>query len=371
MSDTTFLQLDRLTRTFKPGEPAVFNLELEVEEQEIVTLLGPSGCGKTTTLRMVAGFETPDSGRILLEGSDITSVAPQRRGFGMVFQHYALFPHLSVGGNIAFGLEGSKTPRPETELRVEKALELVRLPGIEDRSISSLSGGQQQRVALARALAPEPIVLLLDEPLSNLDATLRESTRRELRNLVKEIGITTIYVTHDQEEAFDLSDRIAVMHAGRLDQVGPAEQLYRRPATEFVATFLGRAGQIQGVIESIDSEAVRCVVAAGVTWTALRTPVGGLEVGARTRIFARPEAVRFSSSEEALRGEVVERRFAGSVFVYKVAVEGGELEVQTGGAGGEGGAGGREARVGDRVGLEPVAAPEGLFAFPDDPGSGE
>ncbi len=354
MSNAPFLQLDQLTRSFKPDEPAVYNLQLDVAEHEIVTLLGPSGCGKTTTLRMVAGFETPDSGRVLLSGEDITDVPTQRRGFGMVFQHYALFPHLDVRGNVAFGLEGKQLTGPAIEERVAQALALVRLPDKEERSIGSLSGGQQQRVALARALAPEPRVLLLDEPLSNLDATLRERTRRELRTLVKEIGITAIYVTHDQEEAFDLSDRIAVMQSGRIDQVGPAEQLYRRPATRFVATFLGRVGALQAIAAKSDAATLECSLPGGAVWSALRPDGPPIEEGASVQLLARPEAVRFTSAEGALRGEVVDRRFAGSIYVFKVAVPGGELEVQGGGS---------DARVGDAVGLEPVASPEGLFAF--------
>ncbi len=357
MSDPAYLELDRLTRAFA-GRPAVHELSIGVAEHEIVTLLGPSGCGKTTTLRMIAGFEQPDSGRVVLEGRDVTGLAARKRGFGMVFQHYALFPHLNVGKNIAFGLETSGNTKQEIQERVARALDLVRLPGIEDRSVGSLSGGQQQRVALARALAPEPGVLLLDEPLSNLDAALREQTRRELRALVKEIGITTVYVTHDQEEAFDLSDRIAVMRAGRLDQLGLAEDLYHRPATEFVATFLGRAGAVEAVAEGVtEGGSVRCRLSDGVVWQAI-PPEGGLamESGARLRLLARPEALAFVSPEDdaALRGIVVDRRFAGSVYVYTVKVEGGELEAQ---------AAGDAAREGDVVGVAPRHAPAGIFAF--------
>ena len=355
MSRAPFLQLDRLTRSFQPGEAAVLELSLAVEEEEIVTLLGPSGCGKTTTLRMVAGFETPDSGRVLLQERDLTKVPPQRRGFGMVFQHYALFPHLSVGENVAFGLQGSDLSRSEIEEQVARSLALVRLPGTEARSVSSLSGGQQQRIALARALAPEPKVLLLDEPLSNLDAALREQTRTELRELVKKIGITAIYVTHDQEEAFALSDRIAVMESGRLDQVGPAEELYRRPATEFVARFIGRTGALNVTISALAEDTAVCRISDGVQWSALAPLSGELASGSQARLLVRPEAVRFSNPDGALAGEIVERRFAGSVYVYRVAAGGGELEVQVGDA---------AAAVGDRVGLEPVDPPRGLFVFP-------
>ena len=358
MSDDIFLHLDELSRAFD-GAPAVEQLSLRIAEHEVITLLGPSGCGKTTTLRMVAGFERPDSGRVVLQGRDITGVAPQNRGFGMVFQHYALFPHLDVGANVGFGLSDSGLSKTEIGERVERALDLVGLPGIERRAIGSLSGGQQQRVALARALAPEPQVLLLDEPLSNLDATLRERTRRELRALVKEIGITTIYVTHDQEEAFDLSDRIAVMRRGRLDQVGPAEMLYHRPATEFVATFLGRAGVIEGAADcSVGSGIVSCRLNDGVAWDALTPEKGGpMTEGAPLKLFARPEALEFAAegSDGALRGTVSERRFAGSVYVYTVKVGDGELEVQARSA---------EAEPGQLVGVRPVNPPAGLHAFP-------
>jgi iron(III) transport system ATP-binding protein len=357
LSGSSFLELDRLTRSFA-GTAAVYELSIDVAEHEIVTLLGPSGCGKTTTLRMIAGFEHPDSGCVVLEGRNITGTPPQKRGFGMVFQHYALFPHLSVGANVSFGLETAGYSKSETRERVASALDLVRLPGIEDRSVGSLSGGQQQRVALARALAPEPRVLLLDEPLSNLDAALREQTRRELRSLVKEIGITTVYVTHDQEEAFDLSDRIAVMRSGRLDQLGPAEELYHRPATDFVATFLGRAGAVDGTVAGpAEGGSVPCALAGPVVWPALLPgSKSAVAEGENVRILARPEALTFVSTgaDGALRGRVVDRRFAGSVYVYTVSVGGGELEVQ---------ADGEAASPGDDVGVQPRNAPAGIFAF--------
>ena len=358
MSDRIFLELDRLTRVFA-GAAAVRELSIGVAEHEIVTLLGPSGCGKTTTLRMIAGFEQPDSGRVVFESRDITGLAPQKRGFGMVFQHYALFPHLSVGANVSFGLETAGHSKQGIDDRVTRALDLVRLPGIEHRSVGSLSGGQQQRVALARALAPEPRVLLLDEPLSNLDAALREQTRRELRTLVKEIGITTVYVTHDQEEAFDLSDRIAVMRAGRLDQLGPAEKLYHRPSTEFVATFLGRAGAVEAMLDGkADGEVVRCRLAGDIVWSALAPEADvGFVSGSKLRLLARPEALTFASTDDdaAVRGKIIERRFAGSVYVYTVSVEDGKLEVQ---------ADGQAGRPGDAVAITPRSAPVGIFAFP-------
>lgn len=359
MNERAYLRLESLTRTFA-GTAAVRELSLAVGEHEVVTLLGPSGCGKTTTLRMIAGFEQPDSGRVVLDGSDVTGLPPQRRGFGMVFQHYALFPHLNVGANVAFGLETSGAGRAEIDRRVLRALEMVGLPDTRDRSIGSLSGGQQQRVALARALAPEPRVLLLDEPLSNLDATLRERTRRELRQLMKRIGITAVYVTHDQEEAFDLSDRIAVMRDGRLEQVGPAEELYHRPATPFVATFLGRAGAVDATVERVDEAGtVTCrLPGGGPLWQALAPGRSTqLRAGDDIRLMARPEALAFAQpdTQGALRATWRDRRFAGSFYRHTVDVEGGWLEVQTGVEQGGG--------DGD-VGVVPRSAPAGLFAFP-------
>ncbi|BAD84347.1 ABC-type iron(III) transport system, ATPase component [Thermococcus kodakarensis KOD1] len=213
--------------------------ELEVESGEMMTLLGPSGCGKTTTLRIIAGLEKPDSGRVFFDETDVTNLEPGKRNIGIVFQDYALFPHMTVFENVAFGLEMRKLPRDEIKKKVEWALELVGLKGFENRYPEQLSGGQQQRVALARALVIEPQVLLLDEPLSNLDAKIRERLRGEIRRIQKELGITTIYVTHDQEEAMAVSDRIAVMNSGRIEGIGKPLELYYHPKTEFVAKFLG------------------------------------------------------------------------------------------------------------------------------------
>ncbi|HEY7215953.1 MAG TPA: ABC transporter ATP-binding protein, partial [Thermoanaerobaculia bacterium] len=219
-----FLILDRLDKSFG-SQTVLRDLSLTVERGEILALLGPSGSGKTTALRLIAGFEAPDRGRILVQDEEVTRLPPERRNFGMVFQHYALFPHLTVGENVAFGLAGRRS-KEETARRVADALALVDLPGFENRRVGEISGGQQQRVALARALAPEPRVLLLDEPLSNLDPTLRERTRRELKRAIQRVGITTVLVTHEQEEAFHLGDRIAVLQGGTLHQVGAPEDLY-------------------------------------------------------------------------------------------------------------------------------------------------
>jgi putative spermidine/putrescine transport system ATP-binding protein len=233
-----FLRLESLDKRF--GEVHVTRgVSLSAAAGEIVALLGPSGSGKTTVLRLVAGFETPDSGRVLVGGDDVTRLAPERRRFGMVFQHYALFPHMTAGENVAFGLESQGAPRDAVRTRVSEMLALAGLAGFEERRVTAISGGQQQRVALARALAPSPRVLLLDEPLSNLDPALREKTRRELKRAIRRVGITTLFVTHEQEEAFELGDRVALLNEGRLEQIGTPEDLFERPATRFVATFIG------------------------------------------------------------------------------------------------------------------------------------
>ena len=238
------LSLKNLSKSFDKTT-AVADVSLEVERGEFFGLLGPSGCGKTTTLRMIAGLETPDSGVIEFEGNDITTTPAERRGFGMVFQNYALFPHLNVLENVAFGLRARHKPKTEIIERVKSALELVQLPGYEKRRVDELSGGQQQRVAIARAIAIEPALLLFDEPLSNLDVTLREETRGELRELVTRLGLTAVYVTHDQEEAFALCDRISVMVGGRLLQTGRPRDLYEQPEQLSVGKFLGRNNLIR------------------------------------------------------------------------------------------------------------------------------
>jgi ABC-type Fe3+/spermidine/putrescine transport system ATPase subunit len=346
---TGILRLERVTKRF--GETtAVADLSLEVAPGELLTLLGPSGCGKTTTLRMIAGFESPTSGRILLDDQDLTRLPPQRRGFGMVFQNYALFPHLDVFENVAFGLKGKGTARAEIGRRVEEALALVDLQGYGKRKVQQLSGGQQQRVALARALAPEPRILLLDEPLSNLDAALRERTRAELRTLLERLGITAIFVTHDQEEAFELSDRIAIMQGGMLQQVGTPEALYLSPANPFVATFLGRANFLEGrVVEGIEGEDrerggdgveatgaasrwLLCELPGGAHWRVRAgTSTIAAEPGSSVRIMVRPEALQLLPPDEAnettdLPATILERRFAGPATNYRVRC--GAMEIQ-------------------------------------------
>jgi ABC-type Fe3+/spermidine/putrescine transport system ATPase subunit len=318
-----FLVLDRLDKSFA-GNHVLRDLDLEIGKGEVLALLGPSGSGKTTALRLIAGFESPDSGRIRVDGEDVTGLPPARRRFGMVFQHYALFPHLTVGENVAFGLETRGVSKDEIRRRISEALAQVDLPGFEDRRVGEISGGQQQRVALARALAPEPRVLLLDEPLSNLDPTLRERTRRELRRAIRRVGITTVLVTHEQEEAFHLGDRVAVLHGGVLQQVGSPEDLYERPATRFVAGFVGRASGFPGVFES-DGGGAR-VRFGDVAWPGL--PAEDLQPGEPAELVARPESLAFVPPGSGLAGRVVERRYAGPVSYFAVALEAGpEIEV--------------------------------------------
>jgi ABC-type Fe3+/spermidine/putrescine transport system ATPase subunit len=310
-----FLTLDRLDKSFGTN-PVLRNLSLEIEKGEVLALLGPSGSGKTTALRLIAGFESPDHGRILVDGEDVTALPPSKRRFGMVFQHYALFPHLTVGENVAFGLSG----KDGMDRRVSEALAQVDLPGFEARRVGEISGGQQQRVALARALAPEPRVLLLDEPLSNLDPTLRERTRRELRRAIRKVGITTVLVTHEQEEAFHLGDRVAVLHGGILQQVGSPEDLYERPATRFVAGFVGRASAFPGTFEGDG----RVRLASGQVWSGV--PAGELRAGEPAELVVRPETLAFAPG--GLPGRVTERRYAGPVSYFLVSLDGGlEAEV--------------------------------------------
>ena len=241
-----FLSLRNLSRSYGSTR-AVDDVSLDVNQGEFFGLLGPSGCGKTTTLRMIAGLEKPDTGSIEFQNADITHLAPERRGFGMVFQNYALFPHLNVFENVAFGLRARHKSKAEMADRVTSALELVQLPGYGKRAVDELSGGQQQRVAIARAIAIEPALLLFDEPLSNLDVSLREETRSELRELVTRLGLTAVYVTHDQEEAFALCDRISVMVGGKLMQSGRPRELYEQPSEISVASFLGRNNLIKAM----------------------------------------------------------------------------------------------------------------------------
>jgi ABC-type Fe3+/spermidine/putrescine transport system ATPase subunit len=311
---------------------AVSGISLNVERGEFFGLLGPSGCGKTTTLRMIAGLETPDAGTIQLQSADITNLPPERRGFGMVFQNYALFPHLNVFENVAFGLRARHKPKNEISEKVSSALELVQLPGYEKRRVDELSGGQQQRVAIARAIAIEPDLLLFDEPLSNLDVSLREETRSELRELVTRLGLTAVYVTHDQEEAFALCDRISVMVGGQLMQTGKPRELYDEPSNIAVARFLGRNNLIRAMrlSSSKDSHGEFKTLEGGHT---LRLPVKHEDLAPLNQpvfLAIRPEHVRIVRQTETdvnrLQGRVKEIVFAGATSSVRVDSNGLTLE---------------------------------------------
>ncbi|MDB4905347.1 MAG: transporter related protein [Gemmatimonadetes bacterium] len=315
------LVLSGLTRRFgNDGSAAVSDLSLEVKAGELLALIGASGSGKTTTLRMIAGYEIPDEGRVVLRDAsgaerDVTREPPQRRGFGMVFQHYALFPHLRVVENVAFGLEARGVGKTERESRARATLDSVGLAHAADRTVQALSGGEQQRVALARALVIEPPVLLLDEPLSNLDPTLREHTREELRSMLHRLGVTAVFVTHDQEDAFAVADRVAILKQGRLQQVGTPQELYRTPASLDVARFVGR-----GVMLPADVRGDRVSVTIGdVTQQA---PLAGNHAEGSVLAVLRPESLALRASDgPGWKGRITARRFAGGHEVYRVALD--------------------------------------------------
>jgi spermidine/putrescine ABC transporter ATP-binding subunit len=290
-------------------------IDLDVRKGEFLTLLGPSGCGKTTTLQIIAGLLVASAGRVTLGGREMTGVAPSQRNMGVVFQNYALFPHKTVFDNVAFGLRMRKIPPEQIGTRVLRMLETVGLPGVEERMPEQLSGGQRQRVALARALVIEPQVLLLDEPLSNLDALLRKRMRHEIRDLQKRLGITTIFVTHDQDEAFEMSDRVALLNKGRIEQIGTPEDLYDSPTTRFVAEFIGDANLVQGqVVEAHDSGQVLIRVAGGTDLRAMAVP-GSLRSGDSAYMILRPERMELTieapTSGDALAAKVRKRVFSG------------------------------------------------------------
>ncbi|HJP91587.1 MAG TPA: ABC transporter ATP-binding protein [Pyrinomonadaceae bacterium] len=317
------LSLKNISRSFGQTR-AVVDVSLDVNQGEFFGLLGPSGCGKTTTLRMIAGLERPDTGSIFFQDADITYLPPERRGFGMVFQNYALFPHLNVFENVAFGLRARHNDKAEMADRVTSALELVQLPGYANRAVHELSGGQQQRVAIARAIAIEPVLLLFDEPLSNLDVSLREATRGELRELVTRLGLTAVYVTHDQEEAFALCDRISVMVGGRLMQTGRPRELYEQPSEVSVASFLGRNNLIRAMrLSSSKTTAGEFKTLDG--GHTLRLPVKHEELAPLNKpvvLAIRPEHVQLSTNdygaENSLRGQIREIVFGGATSIVRV-----------------------------------------------------
>ena len=322
------LELKNIKKSFQEGEDVLESICLTAKKGEFVTLLGSSGCGKTTTLRIIAGLEQPDSGQVFLDGKDVTSLEPNQRNVNTVFQNYALFPHMNVADNIGYGLKLKKTSKAEISRRVKEMLELVQLPGFERRKPSELSGGQRQRVAIARALVNNPEVLLLDEPLGALDLQLRRAMQHELKRLQKKLGITFIYITHDQEEAINMSDTIAVMNHGRFEQIGTPDEIYNHPKTSYVATFVGNANILTGIVESIAEEEIDGT-SAQIT---VRTDAGKVKVsmnnanitaesdkeyllqkGEKVTIAVRSENIRFEENNDCdgLNAEVIEKTFAG------------------------------------------------------------
>ncbi|HMQ40977.1 MAG TPA: ABC transporter ATP-binding protein [Paracoccus sp. (in: a-proteobacteria)] len=301
---------------------AIPQLNLSIEPGQLVTLLGPSGCGKTTTLRMLAGLETPTEGAIMIGGQDVTRLPPNRRDVTMVFQSYALFPHMSVLANIAYGLESEGIAKAEARGMAEKGLDLVGLAGLGERLPSELSGGQQQRVAVARALVLEPQVLLLDEPLSNLDARLRRRVRTEIRELQQRLGFTAVYVTHDQDEALAVSDRIVVMKDGVIAQDGAPRDLYESPASEFIADFIGEANVIECEVLSVEGEQARVRVGGA----EIGLPARGARPGA-ARLAVRPGAFRVECEGDGLEGKVATAAYLGDHIEYEIDSPAGRLFV--------------------------------------------
>ncbi|MGE5124418.1 MAG: ABC transporter ATP-binding protein [Acidobacteriaceae bacterium] len=320
-----YLTLENITKVFPPRGTnsevtAVQDVSLDIEKGELVTLLGPSGCGKTTTLRIIAGFEFPTTGRIILDGKEINALPPHKREMSMVFQSYAIFPHLTVFENIAYGLNVKRLPRAVINERVNKVLELVHLEGYGQRAPTQLSGGQQQRVALARALIMEPKVLLMDEPLSNLDAKLREEMRTEIRRIQKELNITSVYVTHDQIEAMTLSDRIVVMNQGIIEQIGTPMDIYRFPNSRFVADFIGRANFVAGEVQAKRNGKLTVKV-HGET-IELTNIKGEFSQQEAVTLIIRPEMIRIKKRGEQFKGIIRRAVYLGDVIEYDIELDG-------------------------------------------------
>ncbi|SDR16212.1 thiamine transport system ATP-binding protein [Natronobacterium texcoconense] len=319
------VSLEHVTKRYAETT-AVDDVSLSIREGEFFTLVGPSGCGKTTTLRLLAGFERPTEGQVRFGGEDVTSVPPEDRDVGIVFQNYALFPHMSVGENVAYGLEFADPPGDVSdEQRVAELLELVDLAGMEDRDPDQLSGGQQQRVAIARALAPGPDVLLLDEPMSALDAQLRERLRVQVKAIQRELGITTIYVTHDQEEALAISDRVAVMSEGTPEQIAPPREIYRRPETQFVAEFIGDNNVLSGTVTAVDEQVTLEVGPETMTVT----PETDVAVGDEVAFCVRPENLQVDTDANATTATVESAEFLGQTTRVHLEWHGRELLVRT------------------------------------------
>ncbi len=327
------IELKHVTKSFSDGFTAVEDFNLEVRRGEFVTFLGPSGCGKTTTLRMIAGFELPSSGEILLNGTSITNLPPYERPINTVFQRYALFPHMNIYDNIAFGLKQKRTPKDVIEHKVKKVLTLVDLEGFEERNVATLSGGQQQRIAIARALVNEPQILLLDEPLGALDLKMRQEMQLELKDMHRKLGITFIYVTHDQEEALTMSDKIVVMSEGHIQQIGTPEDIYNEPKNAFVADFIGESNIFSGIMTG----KLKVRFCGGEF-----DCVDDVEEGTHITAVVRPEDVEMTSpAEGTIQGTVVSVIFKG--MHYEITVQSGRNEMVIQSV--------KSARVGERIGM--------------------
>ena len=332
-SQKNILELKNITLSFD-GEKILDDISLEISDKEFVTLLGPSGCGKTTTLRIIAGFLQPDSGNVFFDGEIINSLPANKRNVNTIFQRYALFPHLNVYDNIAFGLKVKKVPKQEIKKRVSEMLKLVNLEGFEKRSISKLSGGQQQRVAIARAVINKPKILLLDEPLAALDLKLRKDMQTELKNIQKQLGITFIFVTHDQEEALSMSDKVVVMNEGKIQHIGTPKDVYNEPVNAFVADFIGESNIIDGIM--LDDFKVK------IEGVELQCLDKGFNVNEEVDVVIRPEDVDIVHPEKGLiTGEVTSVTFLGVHYEIIVDVNGFKWMIQTT----------DESKVGDKVGL--------------------
>ncbi|HDK25777.1 MAG TPA: ABC transporter ATP-binding protein [Candidatus Atribacteria bacterium] len=326
-----YLVLEKLTKVFGSGKntiTAVDKVNLQVKKGELITLLGPSGCGKTTTLRMIAGFEFPTSGKIFIEDKEISLIPPNRRPTTMVFQNYALFPHMTVFENIAYGLKIRREAAKNIREKTEKIISLVGLEGLSERSPAHLSGGQQQRVSLARSLIMEPKVLLLDEPLSNLDAKLRVSTRLEIRKLQQRVGITSVYVTHDQEEAMTLSDRVVIMNAGKIQQIGTPQEIYAHPVNYFVADFIGKANFLEGRVEDVISKDKVLVEVKNKKYEVF-TLKDSFSKGEKIFLIIRPESVELEAKKpNTLTGIVRQLIYLGSRMIYEIKIDKDHLTVE-------------------------------------------
>ena len=324
------LEHKNIKKSFQDGEDVLDGICLTAKKGEFVTLLGSSGCGKTTTLRIIAGLEQPDSGQVFLNGKDVTGLEPNRRNVNTVFQNYALFPHMNVADNIGYGLKLKKTPKAEISRRVKEMLELVQLTGFEKRKPSELSGGQRQRVAIARALVNNPEVLLLDEPLGALDLQLRRAMQHELKHLQKKLGITFIYITHDQEEAINMSDTIAVMNHGRFEQIGTPDEIYNHPKTSYVATFVGNANILKGVVKEPadnNNHQITIITESGEVQVFAASEENMPQPGETVTIAVRSENIRFEESVKNIQGNSTGNIHGLTAKVTEKTFAGGQLRV--------------------------------------------